>query len=61
MGKMIGYVEGADVYLIIALLIFLGVFIIAAIYMNLMSKEQIAELANLPLDNTNNETNEKQN
>ena len=61
MGKMIGYVEGADFYLIIALLIFLGVFIIAAIYMNLMSKEQIAELANLPLDNTNNETNEKQN
>jgi len=58
---MIGYVEGADFYLIIALLIFLGVFIIAAIYMNLMSKEQIAELANLPLDNTNNETNEKQN
>ena len=58
---MIGYVEGADVYLIIALLIFLGVFIIAAIYMNLMSKEQITELANLPLDNTNNETNEKQN
>jgi hypothetical protein len=59
MGKMIGYVEGADIYLIIALLIFLGVFIIAAIYMNLMSKEQIAEIANLPLDNTNNEINEK--
>jgi len=32
MGKMIGYVEGADVFLVIALLIFLGVFISAAIY-----------------------------
>lgn len=61
MGKMIGYVEGADVYLVIALLIFLGVFISAAIYMNLMSKEQIANLANLPLETNNNETNEKQN
>jgi len=60
MGKMIGYVEGADIFLVIALLIFLGVFVIAAVYMNLMSKDQIAKLANLPLDN-NNETNEKQN
>ena len=58
---MIGYVEGADIYLIIALLIFLAVFIVAAIYMNLMSKEQIAELANLPLDTNNNQNNEKQN
>ena len=60
MGKMIGYVEGADVFLVIALLIFLGVFVIAAVYMNLMSKEQIADLASLPLENKNNETNEKQ-
>jgi hypothetical protein len=61
MGKMIGYVEGADVYLVIALLIFLAVFISAAVYMNLMSKEQISDLANLPLENNKNEINEKQN
>lgn len=58
---MIGYVEGADIYLILALLIFLGVFIVAAVYMNLMSKEQIAQLANLPLDTNNNQNNEEQN
>lgn len=61
MGKMIGYVEGADIFLIIALLIFLGVFIIAALYMFLLSKEQVSELANLPLETNNNEINEKQN
>ncbi len=61
MGRMIGYLEGADIYLVIALLIFLGVFISAAIYMNLMSKEQIADLANLPLENNKIEINEKQN
>ncbi|MGB0849700.1 MAG: hypothetical protein ACPGTP_00510 [Bacteroidia bacterium] len=61
MGKMIGFVEGADVFLIIALLIFLGVFISAAMYMFLMTKEQVAELANLPLETTKQEQNEKQN
>ena len=35
------------------------IFISAAIYMNLMSKEQIADLANLPLETNNNEEHEK--
>lgn len=56
---MIGHVEGADIFLIIALLIFLGVFIIAALYMSLMSKEQIAELANLPLETTSDQHDEE--
>lgn len=58
MGKMIGYVEGADVYLIISLLIFLTVFVLAAIYLMLMTKEEITELSNLPLELTKNEKNE---
>ncbi len=49
MGKMIGYVEGADVYLIIALLIFIMVFVLAAVYMFSLNKEQVTELSNLPL------------
>jgi hypothetical protein len=58
MGKMIGYVEGADIYLIISLLIFLAVFVSAAIYLMLMTKEEINELSNLPLELTKNEQNE---
>ncbi len=58
MGKMIGYVEGADIYLIISLLIFLTVFVLAAIYLMLMTKEEITELSNLPLELTKNEKNE---
>jgi hypothetical protein len=59
MGKMIGYVEGAEIYLVIALLIFLGVFVFAAIYMFFLSKEHLAELANLPLEATKNQEHEK--
>ena len=59
MGKMIGYVEGADVYLIIALLIFLGVFILAAVYLLSLSKQQCTELSNLPFQSSNNENNEE--
>lgn len=58
MGKMIGYVEGADIYLIIALLIFILVFFVAAIYMTVMSKEQLDAMANLPLSNNNKESHE---
>lgn len=58
MSKMIGFVEGADVFLIIALLIFLLVFIVSAIYMFTLSKEQTAELSNLPFESTNTENNE---
>ena len=56
---MIGFVEGADVYLIAALLIFLSVFVIAGMYMFLMTKEQVDELANLPLETNNNQEHEK--
>ena len=59
MGKMIGYVEGADLYLIIALLIFLVVFILAAVYMFTLSKQQCTELSNLPFQPSNNENNEE--
>ncbi len=59
MGKMIGLVEGADVFLIIALFIFLGVFISAALYLFSMSKEQVTELSNLPLELSKNEKHEE--
>ena len=55
MGKMIGYVEGADVYLIISLLLFLMVFVIVAIYMTVMTKEESDAMANLPLSTSNKE------
>ena len=58
MGKMIGYVEGAEIYLIIALLIFLGLFFSVFIYMFSVSKEQLAALANLPLETSNNQDHE---
>ena len=58
MGKMIGYVEGADIFLIVALLIFMLVFFIAAIYMAVMSKEQLDTMANLPLSKNNKESHE---
>ncbi len=59
MGKMIGYVEGADVLLIISLLIFLAVFVVAIAYMFSLSKKQYAELSNLPFEQSNNENNEE--
>ena len=55
---MIGYVEGAEIYLIIALLLFLGVFISVLIYLFSVSKEQLAALANLPLEISNNQDHE---
>lgn len=51
MGKMIGYLEGADVYLIIALLVFMLVFLVVTIQLVIMSKKQANTLANLPLSN----------
>jgi flagellar basal body-associated protein FliL len=50
MGRMIGFVEGADVFLIVALLIFMLVFVTAAIYMFAMSKDQSNQLAHLPFE-----------
>lgn len=55
---MIGFVEGADVFLIIALLLFLLVFVISAVYMITLSKERTAELSNLPFESQNEENNE---
>ena len=58
MGKMIGYVEGADIYLIIALVVFMLVFVVAAIQMVLMTKKEESTLANLPLSNAKKESHE---
>ena len=53
MGKMIGYVEGADIYLIISLILFIAVFVIVTLYMTVMTKEQSDAMSNLPLSNSN--------
>lgn len=58
MGKMIGFVEGADIYLIIALITFILVFVIVAVYMTFMTKERSQAMANLPLTQSKNETHE---
>ena len=58
MGELIGYVEGADIYLVIAILIFMFVFVVAAIYMFSMNKEQADTLANMPLSNSNTDIHE---
>lgn len=50
MGKMIGFVDGASVFLIVALMIFLIVFIAVAFYLLIMNKETVAEVAVLPLE-----------
>ena len=50
---MIGYVEGADIYLIISLILFIAVFVIVALYMTVMTKEQSDAMSNLPLSNSN--------
>lgn len=57
MSQLIGYVKGADIYLIISLIIFLTVFVLAGLYMFTMSKETVEKLSNLPF--TENEKNEK--
>lgn len=53
MGKMIGFVDGASVFLVVALLIFLSVFIAIALYLLIMNKETIAEVEALPLEDNN--------
>ncbi|MCB0733831.1 MAG: CcoQ/FixQ family Cbb3-type cytochrome c oxidase assembly chaperone [Flavobacteriales bacterium] len=58
MSDLLGNVQGADIFLIISLIIFLGVFIAAAIYMVTISKKTCDELSYLPL--TENETNENE-
>ena len=58
MGKMIGFVEGADIYLIVALIVFIMVFVITAIYLTVMTKEEEDLLANLPLSQSKKESHE---
>jgi preprotein translocase subunit SecG len=58
MGKMIGTVDGADVYLVTSLLIFLFVFVVVALYMTVMSKERCDELSNLPFNQPNENNDE---
>ncbi|MFT4522992.1 MAG: hypothetical protein ACI8ZN_001944 [Bacteroidia bacterium] len=48
MSDLLGHVDGADLYLITSLLIFLGVFILSIIYMVTISKSTIKTLSNLP-------------
>ena len=54
MGKMLGYVEGAEIYLIIALLLFLIVFLIAIVQVIVTKKEQYAVWSNLPFKQSEN-------
>jgi hypothetical protein len=50
MGKILGFVEGADVLLIISLIIFMSVFILAIVYILTVSKEKISSLEVLPIN-----------
>lgn len=57
MGKMLGYVEGADLFLVISLLIFLLFFIGVSIYLFKIDRKLISDMEQLPLQNddtTNN-------
>ena len=58
MGDLIGYVEGASTYLVIGILIFMFVFVVAALYMFTMNKEQEKNFANMPLSNPKKENHE---
>lgn len=48
---MLGYVQGADVFLIFSLLLFLLFFIGTAIYMIRMDKGMVQKMENMPLQN----------
>lgn len=58
MGKILEFVEGADVLLIISLIIFMSVFILAIVYILTVSKEKISSLEVLPINEQEN--NEKE-
>jgi hypothetical protein len=58
MGKILGFVEGADVLLIISLIIFMSVFILAIVYILTVSKEKISSLEVLPINENENNENE---
>ncbi len=50
MSELLGNVTGADIYLIISLIIFIGVFVMATIYMIMMPKELVKTISELPLN-----------
>ena len=49
MSDFLGQVQGADVYLIASLIIFMLVFVMAILYMMVMPKETIKTISELPL------------
>lgn len=49
MSDLLGNVHGADVYLIISLIIFMLVFVSAAIYMMVIPKETLKSISEIPL------------
>lgn len=53
MSELLGNVNGADMYLIISLIIFIGVFVMATIYMFIMPKQLIKKISELPLNDDN--------
>ena len=54
MSELLGNVTGADIYLIVSLIIFIGVFIMATIYMLILPKSHIKTISELPLNDDNN-------
>ncbi len=55
MNKMIGKLEGADVWLIISLLMFLLFFMAVCIYLHRMSSRHAREMSMVPLGDEPNE------
>ena len=50
MSQLLGNVSGADVYLIISLVIFMLVFVMATIYMLLIPKQTLKTISEIPLN-----------
>jgi cytochrome c oxidase cbb3-type subunit 4 len=51
MGRILGYVEGADLFLVISLIIFLLFFIGVSIYLFKIDRKLISDMEQLPLQN----------
>ena len=58
MRKMLGYVEGADFFLVFSLIIFLLFFIGVTIYLFRMDKKLVSDMEQLPLQNDDQTTKE---
>ncbi|MBO6517702.1 MAG: hypothetical protein JJ975_14245 [Bacteroidia bacterium] len=50
MSQLLGNVSGADVYLIISLVIFMLVFVMATIYMLVIPKQTLKTISEIPLN-----------